>query len=261
MFEQAEPSPIYVQIADWMRKNILSGEWPEHYRLKGELHLAREMNVNRGTLRKAIHLLITEGLLESIQGRGTFVAAHILEENLAEKLTSLAESLARQGVPMETHLIDVAIQTAPVHAASLLSLGPAAQVFFMRRLRATGGIRFVYERNYVNASACPGIEKIDFSTNSLYLTLEKKYNLKLAWGRRTYHSQPAIEEVAHYLQIPAGSAVFYVQQITYLQDNIPIECSDIWMRGDRIRFTAIVSRTKRMTESEHGVIPTVQFPY
>ena len=53
MIDRTRPEPIYRQIRDWMRQQITSGLWPEHYKLKPETELIEDLGVSRGTLRKA----------------------------------------------------------------------------------------------------------------------------------------------------------------------------------------------------------------
>jgi DNA-binding GntR family transcriptional regulator len=48
------PETLYEQIQEWMRGQIETGAWPEHYKLTAEDELSQKLAVNRGTLRKAI---------------------------------------------------------------------------------------------------------------------------------------------------------------------------------------------------------------
>lgn len=63
----------YEVIAEDLRQNIHSGQHPVGHRLPPEPDLARQYGVNRITLRKALHLLEADGLLDRRPGRGTFV--------------------------------------------------------------------------------------------------------------------------------------------------------------------------------------------
>ncbi|MFG3710979.1 GntR family transcriptional regulator [Micromonospora sp. NPDC047730] len=65
----------YRQIADSLRSRIESGELPAGFTLPGEVTLAEEYGVARGTLQRALETLRAEGLIETIVGRGTQVRA------------------------------------------------------------------------------------------------------------------------------------------------------------------------------------------
>ncbi len=66
---------LYAQLIAHFRVRILDGSLPPGSRLPTELDLAEEYNISRGTVRQAMTSLVNEGLLERIQGRGTFVRA------------------------------------------------------------------------------------------------------------------------------------------------------------------------------------------
>jgi GntR family transcriptional regulator len=64
----------YAQLADALRQRVQEGEWtPGGVALPAESTLAQEHGVALGTMRRALELLVDEGLIERIHGRGTFV--------------------------------------------------------------------------------------------------------------------------------------------------------------------------------------------
>lgn len=64
---------LYVQLADILRYNILSGVWPAGHRLENFEQLAAHYSVARITVRQAVARLVQEGLLSTQRGRGTYV--------------------------------------------------------------------------------------------------------------------------------------------------------------------------------------------
>jgi 2-aminoadipate transaminase len=66
-------TPVYIQIADQIRRQILSGELPEGRRLPSERKLAERLGVNRTTILNAFEVLKSEDLLEAAVGSGTIV--------------------------------------------------------------------------------------------------------------------------------------------------------------------------------------------
>src|SRR5688500_6066372 len=63
--------PRYVQVASVLRRRIRDGRWAVGERIATLEALEREFGVARVTVRQAIDLLQSEGLVESFQGRGT----------------------------------------------------------------------------------------------------------------------------------------------------------------------------------------------
>lgn len=71
--DPASPRPLYLQLTDRLRRQIQSGVWPPGYRLPPEMELTSQLSVSRGTVRQAMDLLVNQGLLQRIPGKGTFV--------------------------------------------------------------------------------------------------------------------------------------------------------------------------------------------
>lgn len=65
--------PMYQQIADTVRRQIENGELPHGQQLPTELELREKYNASRNTVRDAIKLLSSLGLVETRPGQGTFV--------------------------------------------------------------------------------------------------------------------------------------------------------------------------------------------
>jgi len=78
--------PMYRQIADDLRRQIEAGDLPAGSQLPTELDLCDEYGASRNTVRDAIRLLITRGLVETRPGQGTYVV-----ENIQRFVTTLIE--------------------------------------------------------------------------------------------------------------------------------------------------------------------------
>jgi GntR family transcriptional regulator len=67
------PTPIYVQIVDYITAHIQSGDWEPGHRLPAERAMAERWGVAYLTVRRAMAELRERGLIVSVQGRGTYV--------------------------------------------------------------------------------------------------------------------------------------------------------------------------------------------
>ena len=95
--------PIYEQIADQIRAQILSGALKAGDALPSMLLLARDLRISVSTTKRAYEELEREGFLASVPGKGCFVApqdpALLRETQLrqVEELLSQAVDEARRG--------------------------------------------------------------------------------------------------------------------------------------------------------------------
>ena len=69
--------PMYQQIADDLRKKIDSGVFAGGSQLPTELELRAQYGASRNTVRDAIKRLISQGLVETRPGQGTFVTTKV----------------------------------------------------------------------------------------------------------------------------------------------------------------------------------------
>lgn len=68
------PMPIYRQIAAVIAERIDSGTYPPNRAIPSEAQLCDEFEVTNKTVRAGLRLLIDEGRLIPVKGRGVFVA-------------------------------------------------------------------------------------------------------------------------------------------------------------------------------------------
>jgi GntR family transcriptional regulator len=68
------PRPVYLQIADILRARISSGEIQPDRPVPSETQLTQEFGVAKLTARKAVRVLVDEGLVYVVRGRGAYVS-------------------------------------------------------------------------------------------------------------------------------------------------------------------------------------------
>ena len=98
-------TPVYVQVVNWLTSQIVTGNWQPNHQLLSEPDLADKLGVSRGSLRKAIGVLVARGMLEQVHGKGTFVRDTMLEQTWASRLVSTSEELNQQGIPFTTEVL------------------------------------------------------------------------------------------------------------------------------------------------------------
>src|SRR5262245_51387428 len=127
------PEPIYRMIAEDLRRQIQTGELRPGQQLRTEIELRDHYNASRNTIRDAIKLLVTRGLVETRPGQGTFVVETIVPfittltwdpaTATGEGDTYIKEVQARRRKPTATHP-EVGVHQAgnPVPATGELQL-------------------------------------------------------------------------------------------------------------------------------------------
>ena len=72
VFDPTDSEPLYRQLANHLREKIILGEIHPGEKLPSENDMLESYNVGRLTIRNALALLVQEGMLTKVQGKGTF---------------------------------------------------------------------------------------------------------------------------------------------------------------------------------------------
>lgn len=75
LIKNSSNQPIYEQIKEQIKKQILDSSLKEGEKLPSIRSLAKELRISVITTKKAYDVLEQEGLIHSVQGKGSFVAA------------------------------------------------------------------------------------------------------------------------------------------------------------------------------------------
>ena len=103
MIDHQSSIPLYQQIADTLKGNIHSGVYGEGDRLPSEKRLSEQYNVSRITVRQALNALMTDNLIYSVQGKGTFVKTVKIQQKI-RKITRFSRILSEKGVSGRTRI-------------------------------------------------------------------------------------------------------------------------------------------------------------
>jgi GntR family transcriptional regulator len=241
-FDRSGPDLLHTQIEQVLRALIVDGSWAPRRRLPPEPVLADQLGVNRGTLRRALGALISQGLLVSRRGRGTFVAPIAAAPSIAQRFRSLSEDLAAQGFSFRREVKAARLGRLPPPVQARLRAAPASAGLTLERVFAADDGPLAYLVNYVRADRCPGIERLDFARVSLFDALASRYGITISEGRRSISARPAHDSVAEHLGVDPCAAVLHIEQVSYTDSGEAIECSDVWINSNRVTITAVLQR-------------------
>ena len=127
----AKPLPVYMQIAELLARQIKAGYWRGDERLPTEAELAQTLGVAIGTLRKGLALLEQQGVLERIQGSGTYVRSGAGKQQIYELFR--LELTDGPGFPT-ARVLELSRQARPAGVPAMDPDGPGA-CWRVRRLR------------------------------------------------------------------------------------------------------------------------------
>ena len=112
--------------------------------------------LSRGTVRRAIDMLVEEGRLRREQGRGTFVTAPLLTP-IFFRLSSFDEEMHQRGRTPSTKLLQLKVIPASEAVAADLDLRTGEEVIEIIRLRLADSLPMALETRYLAYKICPDL--------------------------------------------------------------------------------------------------------
>ena len=191
----------YLQIYHAIREKILSNEYAINQQLPDEITLTKEFNSSRMTVKKALDLLVSEGLIFRKRGQGTFVLSRgtskrklIVPERDIKGLTKISEDTHST---VESKIIHFKLEFASEFLAEKLQVQVQSPVYNIHRLRIIDGKPYVLEQTYMSTSVIPGITE-EILLDSIYQYIEGKLGLRIASATKILRAAPSSEDEQKY---------------------------------------------------------------
>lgn len=234
--DRTEPHVLkHVQVREYVR-NLITGADPGSA-APSERELVQHFGVARMTVRQALDALVSEGLLERIPGRGTFVARAKIDVQV--RLSSYTEEMGRRGMKPSSRTLLARMESAGPGVARALEIGQGDKVVHWQRLRMADGLPMCIEDAYLAESIVPGFLDVQLP-ESLYEELRRR-DIMPTWGEDSVDADLAKPDEAHILGIAEGSSVLRIARRAFA-GNIAVEVSRSTFRADRYTLWVPLSR-------------------
>ncbi|TFD75694.1 GntR family transcriptional regulator [Cryobacterium fucosi] len=201
----------------------------------GELDLAREYGVSRGTIRSALRPLRETGAVTAQRGR----KPHLIRgggRGAYGPVYSLFASVRATGMSQRSIVLVRELTTDPV-AAAQLSLPPEVELFHLSRLRLADGEPLAVDHAWLPATRVQPLLEVDFTDTALYQELRERCGITLDGGREEVRADIATAADVTNLDCAIGAPLFRISRIGFCQGSaLELRCSHI--RGDRFVVTA-----------------------
>jgi len=195
--------PQYLRIADELRTRLLP--LPLGAPFDTEIDLAEEFGVSRGTIRQAIDILVHEGLLVRMKGRGSFRSQQLPTYSIA-LVHSLTSAIREIGSGSEIRDLSITVVPAPPDVADMLNVPHGEKVRRVMRVRIVNGIPFAYGIGYLRLDKVPKFFKRDFKS-SLSDLVRNTLNVHIEDRNCECYASAADPTVSDALQVPVGAPV------------------------------------------------------
>jgi GntR family transcriptional regulator len=236
------PIPLYFQLQEILRDQIEDGIWQPGDKLPTEEELCEEFNVSRTTVRGALRGLEIEGAIDRSPKRGTTVAQPRTPEYILQSIVGSYSLIYPQKGRLTTKVLEAAVLTPPKQILSALQLQHDDRVTKIARIRYVDSEPLFWTDAYVPYDICPDFIMEDFENHSFFELLEKKHGIFIIRATRSVTATIASTRAVRHLGVKPGAPLIRVIVHSYMRDDIPVEYSDTYFRGDRVRFEVEITR-------------------
>lgn len=248
-------TPPFRRIAETLRRDILAGKLEPGERLASENELAERHETTRTTVRKAIALLRSEGLVASEQGRGVFVRPrpHLKmlltgsnwRAHRGSGMSNFDAEAASQGKTAAQQLLAVEETAAPAEIAERLGVPLHAPVIVRRRLFVVDGepMQFCdgyYPTDLFRKTAVAEAHRIRGGVHVLIEDPEGPVRRRVARFVEDLDVRLPVPSESEALAIPEGVPVVRVLRTAYDSNGEALEVLDSLVPTDRFAFRYVI---------------------
>lgn len=220
-------SPRYVKIATSLRRAIAAGRYPLGAQLPTEHELCASLGVSRFTVREAIRVLTSAGLVRRKARAGTVVTALPDDTRYRHSITSVRD-LMQYAQTTDFHYVYVGrIELSRAQARAMSARSGEKWIYAVAlRREAEGGKPFGVTRLYLNP-ALKGIERaLRGNRGPVYALIEHEFGVRIDRVEQMITGVVLEDDDAANLGVPAGTAGLAVRRSYYDESGRLVEFAD-----------------------------------
>lgn len=229
MITKNSPVPIYLQIAQVIRGQIINEEYKVDDKIPTEEELVKRYGVSRMTARNAVSQLVNEGLVCRVHGVGAFVSREKLKRNL-NRLTGFYEDMKELGYKPSSKVLLKERRRPNQREQIALGLTKEQEVFYISRIRMVDDDPVGLQSMVVPVYRVPDLDQINLSNTSFYTYLEEK-NLAIEKAEQRMEAVNA-PNICKEIGLEDTTPLFFFERVSYTEEQEPIELLDSYFRGD-----------------------------
>jgi DNA-binding GntR family transcriptional regulator len=220
-------SPRYVTIAAGLRRAIAEGRYPVGAQLPTEHELCRSLGVSRFTVREAIRVLTSAGLVRRKARAGTVVTALPDDTRYRHSIASVRDLVQYAQTTDFRYVYVGRIELTRAQARAMGARAGEKWIYAVALRRETeGGAPFCVTRLYLNP-ALKGIERaLRGAKRPVYSIIERDFGVRIDRVEQMISGVVLDEEDAANLDVPAGTPGLAVRRSYYDDSGRLVEFAD-----------------------------------
>jgi GntR family transcriptional regulator len=233
--------PLYGKVEEILASEIAQGEFEPGDRLPSEDEMIARFDVSRITVRRAVQNLIQRGIVEIQRGRGTFVLAPTVTQDLT-RLTGFVEDMENHRRKASARVLRQGVVAASERVAHRLGISKGTRVMRIERVRLADSVPMSFDETYLPLEIGRKIVKNDLRVMPIFTLLEQKYGIPLTEAEYSLEAAAASAPIANALNVAEGAPIFRIERTSLTTEGRPVDYEVLSYRGDLIRFVTRLAR-------------------
>lgn len=233
-------SHLYLEIAKDIKESIQQGKYLPGDPILSENQLAKEYDVSRVTIRKAIDNLVEMNLVEKRHGSGTFVREKTYKHELYS-LKSFTEDMESYGEEVRSEILKYEIIEAPKKVAHQLNREEKSKVYFIRRKRLANEKALVVEDTYLPIDLFPDLT-YETMLHSKYEFIESHPKYKIKESQQLFLPILPNRDIKEILSIDNNIPILKLESTGLLTNGLYFEYSEVYFKSEDYNFTITAKR-------------------
>jgi GntR family transcriptional regulator len=243
--DRSAPLPLYAQLRDALLREVHEGGLQPGDRFPSEAAIRSRYRVSRATVRQALADMEASGVIQKVQGLGSFVAVPKIRH--VALLTSFTELASSQGFTPSHRVLASSVQEVPADAAGEIGLPAGTPCRFLRRLFLADGEAVGLGETWLPLDALNGhdglLDSRQLDEGSMYEVLQREpIRLALDHAVETISSGVADPASAELLGCDPGTPVLLIRRHTFTPDGRAIESTRLVFVGDKYEYRVELRR-------------------
>jgi len=230
------PAPLYAQIAQRFREQILAGQLASEARMPTEEQLCESYGVSRSTVRQAMAELLQQQMVVRRRGLGTFVVERSKAQRVTHPVGSLFHAVNYIGNVRYANL-SRAEAAPPTEIGEKLGLEPGEKCLTIAEVGSSDGLPLTHAQMYFPLRFGRKLRARDFASGTTIVQLiEQHFGLRAQRAEQIVDPVAADRVTADLLGVVFKTPLLRITRVYYLADGSAFGASVIQYHPQRYRL-------------------------
>lgn len=233
----------YLTIYHDVLAKLKEGYWEGAEMLPSENKLASDYNTSRETIRKALNVLMQNGYIQKVRGKGSVIIKRDMFDFPVSGIMSFKELSQKLQFQSKTIVHERSFLQADMFLRGKLEVPLGHPVLQVTRIREIDGEKIILDKDYFNREIVPDLPE-EACYDSIYAYLENELHLEISYAQKEITVVTPSEEDRELLDLDGHSNIVLIKSKVYLEDTTLFQYTESRHRPDKFKFIDFARRVQ-----------------